>query len=260
MKPGAGVEDAAQAILQAGRRMYERRYVASNDGNISVRLSKDRILTTPTGVSKGFMARGDLVVVNLKGEKVSGKREPTTELKMHLKAYELRDDIGAVVHAHPPYATAFAVAGIPLAECLLPEVIVTLGSVPIADYATPSTEEVAKAVAQVVIRADAFLLRNHGVMTVGSDVLGAYHKLETVEHFAEISFIARHLVRLRPLGRSEVEKLIAIREKMGIKGPRPSCRECGACLTQDEGDRADLVRVIVDEVINTLKEGKHAME
>jgi len=260
MKIGVSADDAAQAILQAGRRMYERRYVASNDGNISARLSEDRVLATPTGISKGFMARGDLVVVNLKGEKVAGKREPTSELKMHLKAYELRDDVGAVVHAHPPYATAFAVAGIPLAECVLPEVILTIGAVPLAGYATPSTEEVADAVARVVTGADAFLLRNHGVMTVGPDVLCAYHKLETVEHFAEITSIARRLARLEPLGRREVEKLLAVRERMGIKGPRPACGECGACLGREEGDRAELVRVIVDEVINMLKEGKHAME
>jgi L-fuculose-phosphate aldolase len=217
MKTVISADDAAQAIIHVGKRMYERRYVASNDGNMSVRLAADRILTTPTGVSKGFMSRGDLVVVSLKGDKVSGKRDPTTELKMHLKAYELRDDIGAVVHAHPPYATAFAVAGIPLMECLLPEVIMTIGSVPLADYATPSTEEVAKAIAAVVTRADAFMLRNHGVMTVGPDMVSAYHKLETVEHFAEISFIARHLGKLMPLGRQEVEKLVAVSEKMGIK-------------------------------------------
>ena len=260
MKLPISPDDAAEAIIQIGRRMYERRYVASNDGNVSVRLSADRILVTPTGLSKGFMSRADLVVVNARGEKVSGKREATSELKMHLKAYALRPDVLAVAHAHPPYATAFAVAGIPLAECVLPEVIVSLGSIPIAPYATPSTDEMADAIAEVVTVSDAFLLRNHGVMTVGGDAVSAYHKLETVEHFAEISYIARRLGNLVPLGHQEVAKLVDLRTRMGVKGAYPGCREAASCLPGSEADRAELVRVIVDEVIKVLKEGKHAME
>jgi L-fuculose-phosphate aldolase len=253
-------DEAAEAILAIGRRMYERGFVASNDGNISVRLSRDRILATPTGMSKGFMARGDLVMVDARGEKLSGRRGITTEIGMHLKAYELREDIGAVVHAHPPYATGFAVAGIPLAECVLPEVIVTIGSVPIARYATPSTEEVAASVAQVVTRCDAFLLKNHGVIAVGGDALGAYHKLETVEHFAKIAFVARHLGKISPLAHEEVVKLLAVREKLGIKGPAPGCRECGACAPREELDQTDLVKAIVEEVLNVLRKGKNALE
>ena len=249
-------DEAAESILHVGRRMYERGYVASNDGNVSVRISADRLLTTPTGISKGFMAKSDLVVIDMRGDKVSGKREATSEIKMHLKAYHLRDDIGAVVHAHPPYATAFAVAGIPLAQCVLPEVVVTIGSVPLAEYATPSTEEVAESVAQVVTRCDAFLLRNHGVMTVGPDLLNAYHKLETVEHFAEIAFIARHLGGVSPLAHEDVMKLLAVRDKLGIKGAYPGCRECGACLPRGEMDQAGLVKAIVEEVVNALREGR----
>jgi L-fuculose-phosphate aldolase len=260
MKSPMSIEEAAEGILQIGRRMYERRYVASNDGNVSVRISPDRILVTPTGVSKGFMTRGDLVMVDAAGRKLSGKREPTSEIKMHLKAFELRSDIAAVVHAHPPYATAFAVAGIPLAECVLPEVILTLGSVPLARYATPSTEEVAESIAEVVKVSDAFLLRNHGVMAVGPDALTAYHKVETVEHFAEISFIAMHLGKLTPLGHEDVAKLVALRQKMGLKGPYPGCREWEPSLPPSQGERADLVRVIVEEVVNILREGKHEME
>lgn len=260
MRRTVPVDEAAEAILQVGRRMYERGFVASNDGNISVRLSRDRILVTPTGMSKGFMARTDLVVVDAKGERVSGKRTVTSEIKMHLKAYELREDIAAVVHAHPPYASGFALAGIALAECMLPEVIVTLGSVPIARYATPSTEEVAQSVAQVVKRSDAFLLQNHGVMAVGGDALGAYHKLETVEHFAKIVFVARHLDRISPLAHEEVVKLLAVREKLGFKGPAPTCRELGASIAPEELDKAGLVKAIVEEVLNVLREGKNALE
>jgi L-fuculose-phosphate aldolase len=193
MKRMLSVEEAGDAILMVGKRMYEQGFVAANDGNISVRLSEDRCLSTPTGMSKGFMNRSDLVITDMQGRKISGKRQPTSEIKMHLRAYELRSDISAVVHAHPPHATAYAVAGIPLDECILPEVIVTIGSVPLAAYGTPSTEEVPESIEAVVTRCDAFLLRNHGVMTVGTDVLGAYHKMETVEHFARISFLAWQL-------------------------------------------------------------------
>ncbi|HVP58905.1 MAG TPA: class II aldolase/adducin family protein, partial [bacterium] len=209
---------------------------------------------------KGFMAKSDLVTVDAAGAKVSGKHSVTTEIKMHLKAYELRDDISAVVHAHPPYATAFALAGIPLSECMLPEVIVTLGAVPIARYATPSTDEVAQSVAQVVTRSDAVLLQNHGVMTVGVDAVNAYHKLEMVEHFAKIVFIARHLGRLSPLAHEEVTKLLAVREKLGIKGPAPTCRELEASPGRDAADRASLVKAIVEEVLNALREGNDALE
>jgi L-fuculose-phosphate aldolase len=244
--------EAAEAILHVGKRMYERGFVAANDGNVSVRLSEDRLLTTPSGMSKGFMTR-------VAGEKVSGKRVPTSEVKMHIRAYELRDDVQAVVHAHPPYATAFSVVAVPLAGCILPEVIVSIGSVPLTQYATPSTEEVPKSIEDVVRRYDAFLLRNHGVMTVGADVLGAYHKLETVEHFAKITFIARHLGRINPLGDEEVQKLMEVRDKLGIRGPDPACQECGACepIAGAGGaggvDDANLQKLIVEEVLKALK-------
>jgi len=259
MRSRISPDEAAESIIQIGRRMYERRYVASNDGNISVRLSDDRVMVTPTGVSKGFMTRNDLVVVNSKGEKISGKREPTSEVRMHLRAFEVRPDVQAVAHAHPPYATAFAVAGIPLAECVLPEVIVTLGSIPIAPYATPSTDEMGDAIAGLVTTSDALLLRNHGVIAVGPSAISAYHKLETVEHFAEISYIARRLGNLTPLGHEEVARLVELRARMGIRGAYPGCREAGDCLAGSQGE-ADLVRVIVEEVIKVLKEGKHALE
>ena len=249
-------DEAAEAILHVGKRMYDRGFVAANDGNVSVRLSGDRLLTTPSGMSKGFLAKGDLVVTDMRGEKVSGKRSPTSEVKMHIRAYELRDDIQAVVHAHPPYATAFSVVAVPLAGCILPEVIVSIGSVPLTQYATPSTEEVPRSIEDVVKRYDAFLLRNHGVMTVGADVVGAYHKLETVEHFAKITFIARHLGRINPLGDEEVQKLMEVRDKLGIRGPDPACQECGACSPiagAGAAEDANLQKLIVEEVLKALK-------
>jgi L-fuculose-phosphate aldolase len=260
MKRLISVEEAGEGIIRVGRRMYERGYVAANDGNVSVRISEDRVLATPTGMSKGFMARSDLVVVDMAGRKVSGKREPTSELKMHLRAYELREDVNAVTHAHPPYATAYAVAGIPLEECILPEVILTIGSVPLAHYGTPSTEEVPRSIEGVVTRSDAFLLKNHGVMTVGPDVLTAYHKMETVEHFAHISYVAGQLGQVRSLSREEVGKLMSLREHLGIKGPYPGCVESGTCEVGDSGDQSRLVKAIVEEVVRILREGKHALD
>jgi L-fuculose-phosphate aldolase len=260
MKRMFSVEEAGEAILHVARRMYERGYVAANDGNVSVRLSDDRLLVTPTGMSKGFMARSDLVVTNMAGEKLGGKREPTSEIRMHLRAYELRDDVGAVVHAHPPYATAFAVAGIPLSECVLPEVIVSLGSVPLAHYGTPTTEEIPRSIESVVTKSDAFLLRNHGVMTVGPDALNAYHKLETVEHFAEISFIARHLGSVSPLEHEEVRKLFELRERLGIRGAYPGCVESETCALTPTLDQQALVKIIVEEVVRILREGGHALD
>lgn len=254
------VDEAGDAILHVGRRMYDRGYVAANDGNISVRVSKDRVLVTPTGMSKGFLVRSDLVVVDMAGRKISGKREPTSEVKMHLRAYELREDVNAVAHAHPPYATAYAVAGIPLEECILPEVILTIGSVPLAHYGTPSTEEVPRSIEGVVTRSDAFLLKNHGVMTVGPDALSAYHKLETVEHFAHISFIAGQLGRVKPLTRDEVDKLMGLREHLGIKGPYPGCVESGTCSVGPSGEQTELVKTIVEEVVKILREGKNALD
>ena len=254
------VEEAGDAILHAGRRMYDRGYVAANDGNISVRISDNRVLVTPTGMSKGFLVRGDLVVTDMAGRKISGKREPTSEIKMHLRAYELREDIRAVVHAHPPYSTAYSVAGIPLDQCILPEVILTIGSVLLASYGTPSTEEVPASIEGVVTRSDAFLLKNHGVMTVGTDVLSAYHKLETVEHFAHISFIAGQLGRVKGLTGEEVEKLMRLREHLGIKGPYPGCVESGTCSLEDSLDRTSLVNTIAEEVVTILRKGKHALD
>lgn len=260
MKRFVSMDEAGEGILSAGRRMYENGFVAANDGNMSVRLSEDRLLVTPTGMSKGFMKASDLVVTDMRGERVSGRRRPSSEVKMHIRAYELRDDVAAVVHAHPPYATAHAVAGVPLTECILPEVIVSLGSIPLARYGTPSTEEIPRSIEGVVTRSDAFLLENHGVMTVGPDILDAYHKLETVEHFAKISFIARHLGPVSSLGHDEVQKLFALRRQMGITGAYPGCEETGTCGVPDADDRDMLVKTIVEEVVRILKEGKNALE
>jgi L-fuculose-phosphate aldolase len=164
-----------------------------------------------------------MVVTDLAGKRLAGEREPSSELKMHLAVYEMRGDVQAIVHAHPPLATGFAVAGIPLDRAVLAEVITTLGSIPIADYATPSTAELAAAVRKYVTVHDALLLANHGAMTCAGDLMGAYYKMETVEHFAQISLTARLLGGERLLARDEVLRLQGLRGSYGIASPSRIC-------------------------------------
>lgn len=212
-------------IVEVGRRLHERAFVASNDGNISVRLEDDVVLTTPTGVSKGFMSPDMMVVTDLAGRKVRGHRNPSSELLMHLEVYRNRPDVRAVVHAHPPVATGFAVAGIPLDRAVLAEVVTTLGSVPIADYGTPSTRELPDAVRKYIKAHDGLLLANHGALTVAGELLAAYYKMETIEHFARISLVARLLGHERVLSRQEVDRLQELRGTYGIEAPAPICDE-----------------------------------
>jgi len=218
-------------IVEVGRRLHERGYVASNDGNISVRLDDDRILTTPTGVSKGFMTPDMMVTTDLQGVQLTGDRKASSELLMHLAVYEHRSEIKAVVHAHPPAATGFAVAGIPLDRAVLAEVIVTLGSIPIAEYGTPSTSELADAVRKYISAHDGLLLANHGALTIAQELFTAYYRMETIEHFARISIVARLLGNERILSREEVTRLENLRGSYGIG---PSAPICADEKTQDD--------------------------
>ncbi|MBI2188157.1 MAG: class II aldolase/adducin family protein [Acidobacteria bacterium] len=220
------VEEQIRAdIVEAGRRLYARAYIASNDGNISARLDERRLVTTPKGVSKGFMTPDMMVIVDYEGRKIAGERDPSTELPMHLEIYRNRPDANAVVHAHPPIATGFAVAGIPLTRAVLAEVITTLGSIPIAAYGTPSTSELPEAVRKYIKAHDGMLLANHGAVTCGADVLAAYFKMETIEHFAKISLVARILGREHLISREEVERLQGLRGFYGIPAPAPLCAD-----------------------------------
>ena len=212
-------------IVEAGRRLYARGYIASNDGNISARLDDRRVMTTPKGVSKGFMTPDMMVIVDYEGRKVAGEREASTELPMHLEIYRNRHDVNAVVHAHPPVATGFAVAGIPLTRAVLAEVITTLGSIPIAAYGTPSTSELPEAVRKYIKAHDGMLLANHGAVTCGPEVMAAYYKMETIEHFARISLVARVLGGEHLISREEVERLQGLRGTYGIAAPAPLCAD-----------------------------------
>src|SRR3984885_990540 len=208
-------------IVEVGRRMYVRGYTASNDGNISVRLDAGRLLMTPTSVCKGFMTPDMMCITDLEGRKLAGDRGPSSEMLMHLEVYRQRPDAQAVVHAHPPTATGFAVAGIPLDRAVLAEVVTTLGSIPIAEYATPSTSVLPAAVGKYIKAHDGMLLANHGALTVGGDLFAAYYKMETVEHFAQISLVARMLGRENLLSREEVLRLQELRGAYGIKAMAP---------------------------------------
>jgi L-fuculose-phosphate aldolase len=212
-------------IVEVGRRMYARGYTASNDGNISVRLGADRLLMTPRSVCKGFMSPDMMCITDLDGRKLQGDRDPSSEMLMHLEVYRQRPEVQSVVHAHPPTATGFAVAGIPLDRAVLAEVLTTLGSIPIAAYATPSTKELPEAVRRYIKAHDGMLLANHGALTVGTDVYGAYYKMETIEHFAKISLVARLLGREHLISREEVNRLQELRGSYGITAPAPICPE-----------------------------------
>lgn len=262
-------------IVEAGRRVYERGFVASNDGNISCRIEEDRILTTPTGMSKGFLKLEDLCIVDMDGALVSGQRRPSSEIGMHIFLYCQRPDVRAVVHAHPPTATGFAVAGVPLTACVLPEVVITLGAIPIAEYGTPGGPEISEPIRQYVEDYDAYLLENHGATTIGADVMNAYYKMETLEHFAKILFVAKQLGGYNELDAEQVAKLVAIRNRMGLRGPDPACDIPDAPATQPASDdgiptirtlsaggsppaqtpQTDLVAEITRRVVEELKRG-----
>jgi L-fuculose-phosphate aldolase len=219
-------ESALRAdIVEVGRRLYARAYTASNDGNISVRLGGDRLLMTPKSVCKGFMTPDMMCITDLEGRKLQGDRDPSSEMLMHLEVYRQRPDVQAVVHAHPPIATGFAVAGIPLNKAVLAEVLTTLGSIPIAEYATPSTSELPAAVRKYIKAHDGMLLANHGALTAGADLFAAYYKMETIEHFAKISLVARLLGGENLIAREEVDRLQGLRGTYGIKAPAPICAD-----------------------------------
>ena len=202
-----------EQIVRYGRMLHERCFVAATDGNLSVRLDENRILATPTCMSKGSMRTSDMVIVDRDGRLLSGKRRVSSEIAMHLLIYRLRPDVQGIVHAHPPTATGFAAAGVPLNQPLVCEVVIGLGSIPLAKYGTPGTPELTNALEPLVPHYDAILMSNHGVVAYGSDLEQAYMKMETVEHFARIALVTHQLGHQQPLGAAEVEKLAVVREK-----------------------------------------------
>jgi L-fuculose-phosphate aldolase len=242
-----------QDIVQVGKLVHEKGWVAANDGNISVRLDEDRILCTCTGISKGMMTPDDLIVCDLAGNQLEGTRERTSELAMHLAIYRMRPDVFSVVHAHPVVATGFAVAGRPLTLALLPEVIIGLGCVPLAGYGTPGTPALADGMLPYIPKYDAILLSNHGLVCYGEDVYKAFYKMETVEHFARITLVAELLGGPKVLPKEEVDKLFGARSRYGVKSPsgmepgRPVVAEDGESLRERlQLTREDLIALVED--------------
>ena len=214
---------AKKAILDIGQRMYVRNFVAANDGNISIRTGENEVWATPTGVSKGFMKKKMLVKVDLEGSVLEGTKKPSSELKMHLRAYQENPELLSVCHAHPPICTCFAIAGIPLDVPVLAEAVITLGDVPVAPYAELGSKEVPEVIAPYCHTHNGVLLANHGAVTWAEDPYSAYYRLESMEYYANILMITGKILKEQnTLTEEQVERLLAMREKFGIKrGGRP---------------------------------------
>ena len=244
-------QDYRRHIVETGKLVYQKGWVAANDGNISIRLDDDRVLCTPAGISKGMMEPDDLVICDLDGNLLEGHRPRTSEIAMHLTIYKLRSDVRSVLHAHPPVATGFAVAGRALNLALLPEVIINLGCVPMADYGLPGTPALTEGMLPYIPKYDAILMQNHGAVAYGDCLHRAFFNMETVEHFARITLVAELLGGARPLPRDEVQKLFDSRTRYGVKSNAPF--EPGAPLAAEDlapPDRSDILSLI-DEALRS---------
>ena len=255
-------------ICEIGKRIYQNGFVAANDGNISVRINDKEVLCTPTGVSKGYMTPDMICKVDMNGNvlQANGKFKPSSEVKMHLRVYKERPDVKSVVHAHPPYGTSYAIAGIPLDKPIMPEAVIALGAVPIAEYGTPSTEEIPDAVAKYLQCYDAVLLENHGALTYGPDLMAAYFKMESLEFYAKLMFISSQIGQPQVLDNTQVDKLIDIRKAM-IKGARTldeikemtgAATGCGRCADEIEKILASVCgcyNVSLKDVVDAVNNG-----
>jgi L-fuculose-phosphate aldolase len=247
--------DIAAGIVLVCHRLAAKGFVTAQDGNVSARIPNGNILVTPSSVNKGSVTEGTLVEVTPDGSPVTLGRKGSTELGMHLFIYRERPDVQAVVHAHPTYATGFAAARVPIPSAVFPEVILGLGTIPLAPYGTPSTNELADSLAPFVHTSDAILLSNHGVVSYGSDLDDAYYKLEKVEHVAHMIFIARMLGGEHHLSEQELQKLLALSGPVYGKTPRPAAgptpqpRVEGS--DQSEEEIKHLIRTVLDEARKT---------
>lgn len=212
-------QEYRQQMVEIGRRLDARRMVSGADGNLSVRLPEGRILITPTGLAKGRLTPEDLVVLDARGRRLSGARNASSEAAMHLAAYAARADVHACVHAHPPYVTSFAVAGIELPNDILPEMVVLVGPVPLTEYAPPGTSAVPDSLAPFLRDHVAFLLRSHGLLTIGADLEEAYIRHETVEHFARILHLARQLGNVQRIPDEDFARLDELRTQLRRSTP-----------------------------------------
>ncbi len=247
-------DEHSRDICAVGARLHERMYVASTDGNVSIRLDSKRILTSPTAICKGMMTVDDLVITDLQGRKLAGRRNASSELNMHLLIYRRRPDVNAVCHAHPPTATGYAAAGIPLNKALISEVVLALGCIPVARYGTPGTPELSEALEPLVQQFDAILMANHGVVTCGADLLTAFFRMETVEHFAQVSLVTELLGKQVLLSGGDVEKLLAARARYGATtaaqmGPGCPVTSDGSAAGEAGADRISVTREELEALI-----------
>jgi L-fuculose-phosphate aldolase len=253
-------QTARREIIQIGKLLYERGYVASSDGNISARLDDGRIIATPTMTSKGRMTEDSLAVTDLEGKPLND-RKASSELKMHLLIYREREDVKAVVHAHPPHGTAFAVANLAIDQPILSEVILALGCVPLTGYGTPSTDELTEEMQPFVRLHNALLMANHGAVAYGDNLWQAFDRMETLEHTAKIAILARALGGARDLPAEAIEKLINVREKAGYLPETARCQSCGyleetgiGCASEKSNGSANGAKIALsrEELIDLL--------
>ena len=235
-------------ICDIGKRIYDHGFVAANDGNISVKVGPNEYYCTPTGVSKGYMTPDMIIKIDGNGNKLEGKLNPSSEIKMHMRVYQERPDVNAVVHAHPPVATAFTVAGVELDQYILPEAILTIGNVPTCDYGMPSTMEIPDSLLPYIQNHDAFLLQNHGALTVGCNLNKARFVMEEVEFNAKICKYAMELGAVHEIPNDQLVKLMELRKKMNLPGRHPGIEYDEAPASANE----ELVAAITRKVLEAL--------
>lgn len=217
-----------EAICDVCHKMWQLGWVAANDGNVSVKLPDGNFLCTPTGISKSFITPEKLVIVNDRLEVMEGAPgyKPSSEMKMHMRCYRERPDAGAVVHAHPPTATGYAVAGKSMDQYSMIETVIAIGSIPLTPYGTPSTDEVPEAITPYLPNHDVMLLQNHGALTVGADLITAYYRMETLELYAKISLTAHLLGGAREIEKPQIDKLMYLRENYyHVSGRHPGYKK-----------------------------------
>ncbi len=227
--PAIHNRELKEQICEIGRRIYNRGFAAANDGNISVRVSDNVVLCTPTMICKGFMTPDDICAVDMEGNQIAGKRKRTSEILLHLTIMKHRPDVKAVVHCHPPHVTAFSVAGEPIPQCVLPEVEIFMGEIPIAPYATPGTEEFANTVLPFLKGTNTIVLKNHGTVSFDKSLEEAYWKTEILDAYCRILLLARQLGRIEYFGENEIRELLELKQRLGFDDPRFHAENCDLC-------------------------------
>jgi L-fuculose-phosphate aldolase len=218
-----------EQICEIGRRLYAREFAAANDGNITIRLNEKEVLCTPTMVSKGFLKCEDICKVDYDGKQLAGRKKRSSEVLLHLAVYKTRPDVNAVVHCHPPHATAFAVAHEPIPKCILPEVEVFLGEVPMAVYETPGTQKFAETIVPYVKDCNTIILANHGTVTFGPTLENAYFNTEIIDAYCRILILARQLGRVNYFTEQQTRELLDFKKRIGYDDPRFRCENCDLC-------------------------------